>query len=61
VPLAVVADADVDELEADAVEALELDFEPPQALTVTAMTNRQAAIAASLRVRIAWLILALLA
>jgi hypothetical protein len=64
VPAAVVAD--VDEVELDAAAAVEvdeaLDLELlPHALTTAAIRHRQAATAASLRKRMASLILALLA
>jgi anti-sigma factor RsiW len=58
VPDAVVADDDDVELD-DAAEAEveELDFELPHAVTTAAIRNRQAAMAASLRKRMASLIL----
>jgi hypothetical protein len=63
VPDAVVDDDDDVELVAAAVDAAEeLDLElEPHALTTAAIRNRQAAMAASLRKRMASLILALLA
>jgi hypothetical protein len=58
VPDAVVADADVVELDAaDEDVAEELDLELPHALTTAAIRNRQTATAASLRKRMASLIL----
>jgi hypothetical protein len=45
------------ELVPDADEAEELDLELPHALTTAAIRNRQAATAASLLQRMAWLIL----
>jgi len=59
VPDAVVAEADDVELDAAAVDAdVELDLELlPHALTTAAIRNRQAATAASLRKRMASLIL----
>jgi hypothetical protein len=63
VPVAAVEVADDDvELDADADADEVDDFElEPHALTIAAIRNRQAAIAASLLVRMAWLIPALLA